>query len=268
MNEDGDLSCVKALADYHKFKEFHQFSTVDMYNYAVNIYDDASILSIVCDASPHGSHVAGIASAYHGDDPHHNLNGVAPGANIVSLKIGDTRLGSMETGTSLVRGLMEAIRLKCDVINLSYGEAAALSNSGRFNELAMEAVQRYGIVFVSSAGNNGPALTTVGAPGGTCSSVLSIGAYVSPAMMEAGYSMIIKNPKWASSADDDDSDKGEGSGAVITAEQQQGDSSGVDIGSSSVMQDSLTGSTYTWSSVGPASDGAQGKAGYCSVIKL
>jgi tripeptidyl-peptidase-2 len=218
VNEDGDFTSTKALTDYHKFYEFSQFSTVDMYNYAVNIYDDATLLSIVCDASPHGSHVAGIASAYHEDEDehttskdssssseqrsthHHNVNGVAPGANIVSLKIGDTRLGSMETGTSLVRGLMEAIRLKCDVINLSYGEAATLSNSGRFHELATEAVQRYGIVFVSSAGNNGPALTTVGAPGGTCSSVLSIGAYVSPAMMEAGYSMIINNPTWAASS--------------------------------------------------------------------
>ena len=60
---------------------------------------------------------------------------------------------------------------------------------GRFAELASEFVERYGIIFTCSAGNNGPALTTVGAPGGTCDALIGVGAYVSPGMMEVEYSL-------------------------------------------------------------------------------
>jgi tripeptidyl-peptidase II len=57
-------------------------------------------------------------AAYHEDNQ--QLNGVAPGAQIVGLKIGDARLGSMETGVGLTRALIEAVRHKVDIINL-YG---------------------------------------------------------------------------------------------------------------------------------------------------
>ena len=63
-----------------------------------------------------------------------------------------------------------------------------------------QVVYKHGVTFVSSAGNAGPALSTVGAPGGTSSAIISIGAYVSPALAAAGHSVreaLDKVPAWA-----------------------------------------------------------------------
>eukprot|EP00798_Chlamydomonas_sp_ICE-L_P009787 gene9786-7671_t len=234
----GLLADFEPLTDYRIEHKYGTFSALDACNFGINVYDAGATLSIVVDCGAHGTHVAGITAAHFPEDP--GMNGVAPGAQIISCKIGDTRLGSMETGTGLTRALIAVLQHKgdlinmsygepttttcmcaqiisckigdtrlgsmetgtgltraliavlqhkCDLINMSYGEPTTTPNQGRFIELATELVHKHGVIFVSSAGNAGPALSTVGAPGGTSSAIYSIGAYVSPAFAAAGHSI-------------------------------------------------------------------------------
>ena len=262
----GDLTSAAAgMTDYAAEREFRTFGSADLMNYAVNFYDGGRVLSIVCDAGAHGSHVAGIAAGRQtspGDGGvDGSKSGAAPGADIISFKIGDTRLGSMETGTALTRAMIGAVRKKCDVINLSYGEGAAVANSGRFVRLAEDLVHRHGVVFVSSAGNNGPALSTVGAPGGTSSALIGVAAYVSPDMMRAEYGMMTSAPAVAGgggteegAADAEAFVEDATNVAAATESNEEEEDNSAEDGTKEVV----VGTTYTWSSVGPAVDGDNG----------
>jgi len=95
----------------------------------------------------------------------------------------------MERGSCLTRALILAMQHRVDLLNMSYGEASSAPDKGRFTDLAAECINRYGITFVSSAGNNGPALTSSGSPGSTDSDIIGVAAFVSPAMMLASYSL-------------------------------------------------------------------------------
>ncbi|GIL86265.1 hypothetical protein Vretifemale_14673 [Volvox reticuliferus] len=184
----GALADFKPLTNYALERQYGTFSELDSCNFVLNILDEGRTLSIVVDCGAHGTHVAGITAAHFPEDP--GSNGIAPGAQIISCKIGDTRLGSMETGTGVVRGLIAARQHGAHLINMSYGEPTSTPDLGRFISLATELVRNHNVIFVASAGNAGPALSTVGAPGGTSSALFGVGAFVSPKLAAAGHSVL------------------------------------------------------------------------------
>eukprot|EP00210_Caulerpa_lentillifera_P001608 g1546.t1 len=183
--DKGRLEDFIPLASFHEEHQFGTFSSIDACNFVCNIYKNGNLLSIVVDCSSHGTHVAGIAAAYHPEDS--VFNGIAPGARILSCKIGDSRMGTMETGVGFVRAIIAAIEYKVDLVNISYGELTAFPNRGRLTELLSELVYKHGIIVVTSAGNNGPGLSTVGSPG-SAEALFSVGAFISPSMAEVAHS--------------------------------------------------------------------------------
>ncbi|CCJ29848.1 unnamed protein product [Pneumocystis jirovecii] len=222
-NEDGDLRDKRPMCDYRIEHHYEQFSKQDMLSYSVNIYDNGSVLSLVTLSASHGTHVSGIIGANHPNEP--ELNGVAPGVQLVSLKIGDIRLGTTETNQSLLRAAIAMINLKVDIANMSYGESTGINDSGIFIDfLRKTVIGKRDIIFVSSAGNSGPAVSTLGTPGGTTSGVISVGAYVTTSMMKAEYSILENVPEggytWTSRGPTTDGAKGVtiyAPGAAITS---------------------------------------------------
>ncbi|XP_050538045.1 tripeptidyl-peptidase 2 [Daktulosphaira vitifoliae] len=198
-SEIGDLESCKVMGEFSEDPKnnYDYITTSDFVCYSFNVYNDGNVLEIVSLGSSHGTHVSAIAAGCFPDEP--EKNGVAPGAQIISLTIGDSRLETMETGTAIVRAMIKVMELKkkynIDVINMSYGEHSNWSNAGRIGDLMNDIVDKYAVTWVASAGNHGPALCTIGAPPDISKTmIIGVGAYVSPDMMAADYSLLNKLP--------------------------------------------------------------------------
>lgn len=120
----------------------------------------------------HGTHVAGIAAGYRLYDKA-GYHGVAPGARVMSLKIGDNTLsgGSTRSG-SMASALRFAGNWATEhdtpvVANVSYGIGTETEGTADIDRIVDGILAEYPLLSVAtSAGNSGPGLSTVGTPAG------------------------------------------------------------------------------------------------------
>ena len=143
MDRDQSLRNEDILNDYHinydliTFKRAHPVFRHDWFSMAINIYADRKIVSFHYEDGGHGTHVAGIAAGYqiNGDL---DANGLAPGASLVSIKIGAgsmpgsaTTTGAKKRGLKFIEDYMRRHPGQA-VINMSFGIES--SNEG-FSEV-------------------------------------------------------------------------------------------------------------------------------------
>jgi tripeptidyl-peptidase II len=192
-NRNGDLSDDLELRPYGIAGEYGTFDEHTNATYAVQVYEEGDLLSIVTMSGAHGTHVASITASNFPDDP--ARNGVAPGAQILSIKIGDLRVGGGSYGPSERRAIATAARYGVDIMNASWGGSSTYQDGRDHNAMNYQLLaDRFDILAVMSAGNEGPALSTAGSAGGESSRVLGVGAYASEQMGKALYNTIKDSP--------------------------------------------------------------------------
>ncbi|WP_319003498.1 S8 family serine peptidase [Bacillus shivajii] len=117
----------------------------------------------------HGTHVAGIIAA------NGRLQGVAPEAEIYAYRaLGPTGMGTTE---QVIEAIEKSVEDGADIINLSLGNT--VNGPDWPTSIALDKAVENGVIAVTSNGNSGPNLWTVGSPG-TSSKAISVGASTPP----------------------------------------------------------------------------------------
>lgn len=159
---------------------------------AANVADSAGrpLLDLLFDTSGHGTHVAGIAAG-HAMYGVPGFDGVAPGAQLLGLKIADDAQGGVSVTGSMLRGLAYAVDFARArglplVVNLSFGVGNEVEGTARIDALIDSVLAAHPqVVMTVSAGNDGPGLSTLGFPA-SAARVIAVGATYPAAFLEGG----------------------------------------------------------------------------------
>jgi subtilisin family serine protease len=175
-NADGSLSDESEIRDFAESRQVFSLRGRDPHGkaeaarFALNLWPGEKEAALFLDDGSHGTHVAGIASGYR-IDGQEGYDGIAPGAQLLALKIGNSTLtGGATTSGSMVCAWRYAVKKAAElkmplVIQMSYGtgsENRGGSDAERLLDQLLD--ENPSVVATLSAGNEGPGLSTVGMP--------------------------------------------------------------------------------------------------------
>ncbi len=139
----------------------------------------------------HGSHCCGISAGCHPSNP--ELNGVAPGAQLLNIRISDFRVGTLESQLSLDRLAKVLIDNKVDILSMSFIEAD-FAGAGRYALALQKLIMDHNILVCISGGNAGPVYHVGAHPAPNKAPSFEVGAIMTPEISETGYGMHKPSP--------------------------------------------------------------------------
>lgn len=182
-NGNGDISDDKPLRDYKvnqdAFTIENQSGLPALYM-GLNVLPEEQIISFHYGDGSHGTHVAGIAAGYRIGDI--DLNGVAPGAKVISLKLGNNLYSGGATVTESMKKsylyadkISKEVEVPC-VINMSFGIGSEIEGHAEMEAFLEELTDENPYLYIClGSGNEGPGISSPGLPSASYS-VFSSGA--------------------------------------------------------------------------------------------
>ncbi len=191
-NADGNLADEKPLGDFAETHQAFQLRGRDVHaqanvmTFALNLWPAEKEAALYMADGAHGTHVSGICAGYE-IDGRKGYNGIAPGAQILALKIGNNTLsGGATTPGSMIGAWRYAVKKAKElhmplVIQMSYGVGSEVEGRAVAEKLIDRLLdENPDVVATVSAGNEGPGVSSVGMPAGA-RNVLAVAAVLNKA---------------------------------------------------------------------------------------
>ena len=172
LNGNKNLSDDKPLRTY---RENYDAFTIENqkglppFTMALNIFPEEKKVSLFFDDGSHGTHCCGIAAGYNIGGS--TLNGVAPGANVIGLKIGHNNFPGGATVTeSMKKAYLYADKISKErkepcIVSMSFGIGSEIEGRSDMEMFLAELLKTNPYLYVSTSnGNNGPGLSSTGLP--------------------------------------------------------------------------------------------------------
>lgn len=171
-NGDGDLSDEKPIKEYWKEQQFFHITnskSLSPISFALNVFPDEKKISLFFDDGSHGTHVAGIAAGYMIDGS--TVNGVAPGARVIGLKLGDNLFtGGASVTESMKKAYLYADKISKErkepcIVNMSFGIGSEIEGRAEMEVFLNNLMKDNPYLYICVAnGNEGPGISSTGLP--------------------------------------------------------------------------------------------------------
>jgi subtilisin family serine protease len=197
-NGNGDLSDETPIRNY---KENYDAFTIQNQKgltpltFALNIFPEEKLISLYFDDGSHGTHCAGIAAGYNIGDA--GINGVAPGARVIGLKLGNNNYPGGATVTESMKKaylyadkISKEMKVPC-IVSMSFGVGSEIEARSEMEKFLADLLTKNPYLYVSTSnGNNGPGISSAGLPSSS-SFVFSSGAVLTQEIARDNYGNIL-----------------------------------------------------------------------------
>ncbi len=197
-NGNGDLSDEKPFRNYKEnFDSFTIQSQKGLtpLTFALNIFPDEKLISLYFDDGGHGTHCAGIASGFNIGNS--GLNGVAPGAKVIGLKLGNNNYPGGATVTESMKKaylyadkISKEMKVPC-IVSMSFGVGSEIEGKSEIEKFLADLLSKNPYLYVSTSnGNEGPGISSAGLPSSS-SYVFSSGAVLTQEIARDNYGNLL-----------------------------------------------------------------------------